>query len=66
MARLMHAMGSVIVAVATCCLIGVVGVAVAPIRRRAVAEMTGYVALLALLNLLAANAIVWFVIFFWP
>ena len=59
-------MGTVIVAIATCCLIGVVGVAVAPIRRWAVAQMTGYVALLALLNLLLANAIVWFVIFFWP
>ena len=56
----------VIVAIATCCLIGVVGVAVAPIRRWAAAEMRGYVALLALLNLLLANAIVWFVVFFWP
>ena len=36
------------------------------IRCWAVAEMRGYVALLALLNLLLANAIVWFVIFFWP
>jgi hypothetical protein len=59
-------MGTVIVAIATCCLIGGVGVAVAPIRRWAVAEVRGYVALLALLNLLLANAIVWFVIFFWP
>jgi len=59
-------MVSVIVSVAICCLIIGLGVAVAPIRRWAVAEMHGYLALLALLNLLLANAILWFVIFFWP
>jgi hypothetical protein len=57
---------TMIVAIATCCLIGVVGVAVAPTRRWAVAEMRGHVLVLALVNLILANAIVWFVIFFWP
>jgi len=36
------------------------------IRRWAVAEMRGYVLVLALVNLLLANAIVWTVILFWP
>jgi hypothetical protein len=57
---------TVLAAIIICCLIGVLGTAVGPIRRWAVAEMHGYVALLALLNLLLANAIVWFVIFSWP
>jgi hypothetical protein len=57
---------SVIVAVAVGCLIIGLGVAVGPIRRWAVAEVRGYVALLALLNLLLASAIVWTVILFWP
>ena len=59
-------MSTVIATVAIASIIGGLGVAVAPIRRWAVAEVRGYVALLALLNLLLANAIVWTVILFWP
>jgi len=57
---------TVIATVAACCLIVGLGGAVAPIRRWAVAEMHGYVLVLALVNLILAAAIVWTIVLFWP
>jgi hypothetical protein len=59
-------MSTVIASVAIASIVGVLGYTVAPIRRWAVAEIRGYVALLALVNLLLANAIVWMMILLWP
>jgi hypothetical protein len=54
-ARLIRDMGTVIAAIIICCLIGVLGVALGPIRRWAVAQVRGYVMLLALVSLLLTN-----------
>ena len=51
-------MGTVIATIAIASIIGGLGVAVAPIRRWAVAEMRGYVRVLTLVNLILADAIV--------
>jgi hypothetical protein len=59
-------MGAVIAAITVVCLIGVLGVAVAPVRSWAVAEIRGYVLILALVNLILANAIVWTIVLFSP
>jgi hypothetical protein len=56
----------VIAAITVVCLIGVLGVAVAPVRSWAVAEIRGYVLILALVNLILANAIVWTIVLFSP